>query len=281
MSDRHYTPRPKMSRKKFWGLVLMLVFLFLVLLVVMSPVVMKCSKKATMTTSISNAKQISMLLFEFDQDFGEFPSDKTALMEADFKGYQGEYSNDYLGQFIAGGYTNSEEIFYAKGGSSVKKRPDNDISTRANILEAGECGFAYMKGLNTTDYHTETPVLMAPMYGDGYRFNPDVYHGKAVALRLNGSVKTLRIDSNHHAVVGGGRTLFQKGPGTVWDKKWGGEGKGMKVLNPKNLCYAKYPYVYQKPVKKSQVVWVVVVSVIGFFLIYLGMKRRRSSIRNA
>ena len=102
-------------------------------------------KRVALTQAISNAKQVFYLMIEFDQDFGEFPSDDTASSEPDLKGYVGKHSNDYLSQFIAGGFTRSEEIFYAAGGSKTKKKPDNDISTKAKTLEAGECGFAYVQ----------------------------------------------------------------------------------------------------------------------------------------
>jgi len=272
MSDNRYTPKKRMSRRRFWGLVVFFVFILLAAFVVMTPVVMKCSKKAAITTSLSNSKQIYLLLIEFDHDFGEFPSDKTALQDPDLKDYTGKYSNDYLGQFLAGGYVRSEEIFYAKGGSDTKNLPDNDFSTREKTLEAGECGFAYVKGLNATDFHTYSPILMAPMYGDGYRFNPDVYEGKALVLQVDGRAKTLLIDKNHHVNIGKGKTLFEGGQGTVW---------GEKGFDSKNLCYAKYPCHYQKPMAQRLtgrvVVWVIVVSIVGFFLIYKGVTRRKRS----
>lgn len=221
-------------------------------------------------TSISNSKQIHLLLIEFDQDFGEFPSDQTAAADPDLNAYCGEYSNDYLGQFIAGGYVKSEEIFYAKGGSGshneLKHRPDNDFSTREKTLEAGECGFAYVKGVNAEPAHPETPILMAPMYGDGYQFNPDIYDGKAMALLVNGAAKMYRIDKNHHAMIGGGKTLFEGGKDTVW---------GEKGFDQLRLCYAKYPSPYQKPIHKGEVVWVVVVSLVGFGLIGIYARRRK------
>ena len=251
MSDRRYEPRVKMSRRRFWAVFVFCLLLFLSVLAVMTPMVMKCQKKAPMITTVSNAKQIFLLLVEFDQDYGEFPSDKTAGMirpiqgyendpnngyasgmqmtEEEMKSFHGNYSNDYLGQFIAAGYVQSEEIFSAKGGSAIKKRPDNDISSREKILEAGECGFAYVKGMNTVDFHADSPILMNPMYGDKYRFNPSTYQGKGVVLTLNGSARSYRIDSNHHLKRGDGKTLFEGGKDTVW---------GDKGFDSANLCYA-------------------------------------------
>ena len=63
----------------------------------------------------------------------------------DLRAFKGKWSNDYLGQLIAGGYTKSEEIFYAKGGVGGSRKPDNVISSPESILAPGECGFAYYK----------------------------------------------------------------------------------------------------------------------------------------
>lgn len=175
-------------------------------------------KKADMTVAISNAKQLFMLMVEFDQDFGSFPNDDTASSDDDLKGFKGKHSNDYLGQFIAGGYIQSEEIFYAKGGSPTKKKPDNDIRTAAKTLEPGECGFAYIKGLSTSD-NSGKPLLLAPMTGKGVKFDPKPYNGKAVVLRIDGSVQTYQIDANGDAILKNGKKLFEGGADTVWGEK--------------------------------------------------------------
>jgi len=217
------------------------IFVFFLGLMALSPMVMKCQKKSDRTTSLSNAKQVFLLLVEFDQDYGEFPSDRTADSIPECKNYKGKYSNDYLGQFLAAGYVNSEEIFYAKTGSPKLKWPNNDFSTREKTLEEGECGFAYIKGLSMKS-HLETPVLMTPMIGDSFFFDPYVYEGKALALRVDGSVKTLRISQKggleNKALIGGGKTLFDGGADSVW---------GVDGFDSKNLCYAKFSYTPVEP----------------------------------
>jgi len=177
-----------------------------------TPVIMKQQKKAAATTAVSNAKQVFMLMVEFDQDFGAFPNDDTADSDDDLTGYTGD-SNDYLGQFIAGGYTQSEEIFFAKAGSDTAGKPDNNISTKNETLEAGECGFAYTLNLSTSN-NTGLPILMAPM-ATTTTFKPDPYDGKAVVLRIDGSVQQYRLKkTDDTANVGGGTTLFET---DIWD----------------------------------------------------------------
>lgn len=172
-----------------------------------------------MTTAASNAKQVYMLLIEFDHDFGQFPNDESSFADEDLKGYRGDFSNDYLGQLIAGGYCQSEEIFYAMGGSQTKGKPDNDISKEGRILEAGECGFAYLKN-HSTSSHSSTPILLTPMTGEGVEFDTDRHDGKVVILRVDGSVQPLRGDhKTGEAMVSDGKTLFQGGKDTPWEKK--------------------------------------------------------------
>lgn len=186
-------------------------------------------KRKDMMVAINNAKQLFYLMVEFDQDFGEFPSDATAKADKDLTGYKGEYSNDYLGQLVAAGYIRSEEIFYARGGSSTSKKPDNDTSTKAKTLEAGECGFAYVSGQSTCG-NSGRPLLCAPMTGTGVKFDPKPFGGKAVVLRLDGAVKTYDIDAEGDVVLANGKKLFENGEDTVW---------GHAGFDLKKLKYAK------------------------------------------
>ena len=186
-------------------------------------------RKADLTQATSNAKQLFYLMVEFDQDWGEFPNDATSKNDKDLLGYTGKNSNDYLGQFIAGGYTSSEEIFFAKGGAPTDKKPDSDIATKAKTLEAGECGFAYYKGMSTSD-NSGRPLLCAPMTGKGFKFNPKTYNGLALVLRMDGAVKHYPIDENGDAILPNGKKLFEGGKETVW---------GIKGLDAKNLLFPK------------------------------------------
>lgn len=186
-------------------------------------------KRKDMMVAINNAKQLFYLMIEFDMDFGEFPSDATAKADKDLAGYTGKHSNDYLGQFFAAGYTKSEEIFYARGGSSTAKKPDNDISTKAKTLEAGECGFAYISGQSTSG-NSGRPLLCAPMTGKGVKFDPKPFGGKAVVLRLDGAVKTYAINAEGDVVLPNGKKLFENGEDTVW---------GDAGFDLKKLKYAK------------------------------------------
>lgn len=179
-----------------------------------TPVIMKQQKKAAMTEATSNAKQIFYLMVEFDQDFGEFPSD-SSQDEIDTTGtgitLGTASSNDYFKQFIAGGYTTSEEIFYAK--SKLTKKPNNAL--KADALSDGECGFAYLSGQSTSD-NSGRPLIMAPMEDSGETFDPDPYDNKCVVLRIDGSVKQIRVNKQKEAILTGSTGLFDQGDDTVW-----------------------------------------------------------------
>jgi prepilin-type N-terminal cleavage/methylation domain-containing protein len=195
-----------------------------------TPVILKQKKKADMTEAVNNAKQIFYLMIEFDGDFGEFPSDASSA-DIDTTGtgitLGTSTSNDFFKQFIAGGYTKSEEIFYAK--STITKKPDNVL--KGDALEAGECGFAYVAN-QSTSVNSGRPLVMAPMEESGEFFNPDPYDNKAVVLRIDGSVKQLRVNQAKKAVLTGADTLFDTGEDTVWGSD-GYESGNLKKALPK------------------------------------------------
>ncbi len=199
-------------------------FIIVVIAWLVNPVLIRSCKKADAISAASNAKQLYLLLAEFDQDYGQFPGDSTAKKHVpagggrsvDLTPFKGKYSNDYLAQLIAGGYVASEEIFVAPWEKDPSRKADNVISPRGEILKAGECGFSYVKNQSLSD-NPGRPVLLATMSGNGEQFDPRVYGGKAVVLRIDGSVRQFRLSKkDNRAILTGGKTLFETGPDTVW-----------------------------------------------------------------
>jgi len=192
-----------------------------------TPVIMKQAKKAAATTAVSNAKQIFYLLVEFDGDFNQFPGKD--ITDVDLAKYaSGTNSNEIFKMFFEGGYTTSEEIFFAKGGADKKGTPDNVI-TEAKLLVAGECGFAYISNMSTSD-NSGRPVLMAPMPKTKQTFDPDPYDGKAIVLRIDGAVKQLLLSKDDLAKDGEG-TLFDA-THTGTDGVWAGDYVDADLLLP-------------------------------------------------
>ncbi len=145
-----------------------------------------------------------MALFEFDSEYGSFPSDDT---QADVCGATGlspwpsVTSNDLLRQLVATGLK-SETIFYDGGIAGWTRKPDNTISPIQKALEPGECAFAYVPGTTATG-HPSRPVLLYPMVPGSLRFDPKPLGGKAIALRLDGSMAAIEVDRHGRATLGG------------------------------------------------------------------------------
>ena len=211
----------KKTRLKGFTLVELLVVIAIIasLAALSTPVIFKQIKKGHMAEASNNGKQVLALLMDFDNDFGGFPSDSSAKSDIDLKEYVGEYSNDYLGQLLAAGLIDDEEIFFARAGSSsgATMQPDNLFTEKENTLQAGECGFAYVKDMSSSK-NSRTPILMAPMTS-ATEFNIDAYGGKALVIRLDGAQKQLPISlKTKEAKIPGG-TIFATGENTVWGDK--------------------------------------------------------------
>ena len=186
----------------------------------LNPRIWNCTKKMDMVQAISNSKQIYLVLMDFESDMGKFPDDETAA-KAELHAFRGPHSNDYLGQLIAGGYTKTEQIFYAYD-KRYPRKPDDLISPPEQILQKGECGFGYVmieekgkeRGLSSKD-NGGLPLVVAPIVNSLGVFETKSYAGRGVYLRVDGSARNERLDSNNKVRVGP-LTLFDTGTGTVW-----------------------------------------------------------------
>ncbi len=232
------------TRKGFTLVELLVVIAIIVALAALAtPAILRQRKKMDMTQAISNSKQVYLVLQDFDQDFGNFPDPNTATQSQELQQFTGNFANQLLGQLIAGGYTRSEEIFFAKGGNPAgNKKPDDVISPVAQILSQGECGFSYVlvtggatgtgtqRGLSTSD-NGGIPILCAPVEtgGNDAVFKADPYDSRGVYLRVDGSARSERLNATDNRVrIGGGNSLFGQGQGSVW-------GQGANALQPSVL----------------------------------------------
>jgi hypothetical protein len=178
--------------------------------------------RAHVATTIANIKQLHLALFSFDADYGSFPNDETAADVTDATGttltFKGGTSNAYFRQLIAS-MVEAEKIFQIGGA----KLPDGDIKDDTKALAKGECGFAYLPGLSSSE-DPSTPVAFAPMVPGKLEFDPVPLAGKAVVLRIDGSVNALAITPDGKVLTADGKSIFDpaqpywkgKAPKVAW-----------------------------------------------------------------
>ncbi len=223
----------KWNRKGFTLVELLVVIAIIVALAALAtPAILKQRKKVDKVQAINNMKQVHLIMMDFEGDFNSFPDSNTAQQDQNLSAFTGQSSNQLLGQLIAADYTQSEEIFFAKGGNpSGNKKPDNVTQPVQQILQAGECGMAYVlvqggsstasgpRGLSSSD-NGGIPYLCAPVQTGGQDavFRSDTYDNRGVYLRIDGSAKDERLNpqNNRIKLPGTSNTLFQPGQGTVW-----------------------------------------------------------------
>lgn len=188
-----------------------------------APMVIRQRKKADQTEAVSNARQVGLALFEFENEYGSYPDATTATAVVDATGSQltlaGTTSNDYFRQLLAGNFTQSEKMFYAKIPNA--KKPDDNIKT-TDALAQGEVGFAYMlngtNGFNAAG-NPGRPLAVSPLFNNQTtgEFDPAPFDSKAIVLRMDNSVTSINIKLDKKINLGGTNSdLLTKGPDTVW-----------------------------------------------------------------
>lgn len=193
------------------------------------PRIVAVRERADLAVATSNLKQLGVLMSNFDQDWGSFPSRQIRDANPDqFVGAAaGDDANAYLGMLLAGGYTQSEELFVSKRWEGSVKRPDCAVAIEGRLLlEPGRCGFGYVmlqggKAMCGSD-EAHRPLLVAPLEvgagGQDPDFDRQPYAGLGIYLRLDQSVQHGRIDPETRELPcpQSTCTLFQAGPGTIW-----------------------------------------------------------------
>ncbi len=210
-------------------MIAVIVVMFLGIAFLCAPLLLRSRKATDRTEALNNIKQTSTLLLDFEKDYGRFPDDETAVevkrkTGTDLAPLSGQYSNDYFRQLLAGGGGKSEKPFWCKTAQSPKKNSADDFSTPTKALEAGEVGFSYImasqtKGQSSSD-EPNRPVVVSPSYlfRADWTFDPELYAGKAIILRLDNSATPMQIrESDKKVSTGqGGKTLGDTGDNTVW-----------------------------------------------------------------
>jgi len=207
--------QPKCFKPVFNGAIIASILFVTALLV--APLTLRSRKKSDQTEATSNARQIGLAVFEFDSEYGMFPSSSTRpLVERDHGtsiDLSGTSSNALFRQLFAANITQAEAMFYAKIKDSI--RPDG-IITPGHLLEPGEVGFSYITGLSTKDDPT-TPIVLSPIISGTTKFDPKPHKGFAVVLHIDNSVRSYKIKKDGHIYRDGINLLSSKHP--IWKGK--------------------------------------------------------------
>lgn len=174
----------------------------------------------------SNARQLGLVLFEFENEYGKYPDASTAAAVRAGTGSKlalsDRTSNDLFAQLLVGRFASSEKMFYVDAKSA--KKPDDIFDTDESILAHGECAFAYIPGraLWASDRYTR-PLAFGPVIPGTSSLDPKSCDGKAIILRVDNSVTELPIDASGKAIDNGMDFLDPRQPywnGKAPDVKW-------------------------------------------------------------
>jgi len=160
----------------------------------------QAKKKEVLVMAISNLRQVGLALLEFESDYGEFPSGETVaavkentVSKAELKSAT---ANDCFFQLMVAEIVTTDRIFtYEKPADAWNGKGEMPAKLR-------KCGYAYFYGMNAAG-HPGRPLVVAPLVKDKQVFDPAVFGGKAVVLRLDNSVVALPIDKDGRVMIDG------------------------------------------------------------------------------
>jgi hypothetical protein len=193
--------------------------------------------KGAQTEATSNLRQIGLALHEFHKEYGSFPNDETAEFvmkkHPSSTNLSGTSSNALFRQLFAAGIVENEAMFYANFPGVHK--PDNDTSP-GHLLEKGEVAFAYINGLSL-EGNPSRPLAFGPVIPGTTKFDPKLFSGKGILLRIDCSVSSIFINKEGVAMAGSQSLLSPE------NLLWGG--KTPDIRYPEMLSASK-PSFFQK-----------------------------------
>jgi hypothetical protein len=189
------------------------------------PMVIRSQPRRPITEAVFHARQIGMALYKFQNEYGEYPSSSTAVHvrlnpTGITLGLKGNTSNDFFAQLLPTYFAQSEQMFYAK--SEFSRKPDELWTSDATVLAHGECGFAYIAGVDP-EGDPETPIAFGPAIPGTTTLDRKSCEGKAVIVRIDNSTITLPINSAGRIIHNGLDLLDPRQPywnGKAPDVKW-------------------------------------------------------------
>lgn len=158
--------------------------------------------------AVSNAKQVGLALFTFQEDYGSYPSATTAAMVKNnhpdtTANFGNTSSNDFFRQLIASGMIDQERPFFARTLSS--RKPDN-VVTGTRMLEKGEVGFAYVVS-HAACKEKDFPLVITPLAKGKLQFDDrsakKFFHGHVIVLSTDNSVVWHTLNKDGRVILNG------------------------------------------------------------------------------
>jgi len=145
-----------------------------------------------MTESVWKAKQIKLCLDTFAMDFdGEYPNEKSARF---FDFPPPKSSNDFFRQLHVTSNSDSERIHWVKDSPMCSEAKPDDVTSGGGefdlteTLQPGDNHWAYFNGLKNTN-NPALPIILDPYLPGTTSFDKNLWDGKVVLLRIDGSAK--------------------------------------------------------------------------------------------
>lgn len=161
----------------------------------------KNEARALLTIAIGNARQIGLAMFEFENEYAEYPSDETAKAVKGATGTTAELkaatANDCFFQLIAANFVQTDRIFMIDDAAAPEKQ-----EKQKPLEKVERCSFAYVSLMSAAG-NPRRPLLVAPLVNGKTTFDPQVLGGKAVILRVDNSVTSLPIEPDGRVLVNG------------------------------------------------------------------------------
>ena len=211
---------------------LVVIAIIVALAAMATPQIFKALGRVAMAENVSNARQVklAMDMFASDND-GLFPSRDTA--EFSETPMDDGKSNSLFLQLFAARSTESERIFWVKGSKVCNKTKPDDTTTvsgkfqQSETLNAGDCGWAYVEDQTNGDSAQRPLLFDSPPTGEGLEFDPELWEGKAVVLRLDGSVRPERLNPSNRVLDGDNKELL-----TTDSEVWGAAVTNIEIAYP-------------------------------------------------
>lgn len=170
----------------------------------------------------NNARHLHVVLVKFQEPYQRFPDASTgnAVIEKTGRALEFRFasSNQLLYQLIVDDPMLEKPFFVSINGTH---KVDN-VFLPGKALEPGECGFSYIAGLSSRS-SPEAPLLVTPLIPGTTRFDPKPFHGKALILRVDGTILLPDLDRAEQVMIEG-KDLFDPSQpfwkGEAPDIKW-------------------------------------------------------------